>query len=118
MERNIYFSEKYNCENVNYQWAAGTACCLLKLIVTQFYIATDIAHLIQHRSFIQVSKASLTVSLPDLNSKKQHRWVMLDPKEAIKEHMLINKNPTELFLQLLSKLKYVLFKWALFPEAV
>lgn len=35
---------------------------------------------------------------------------MLDPKEAIKEHMLINKNPAELFLQLLSKLKYVLFK--------
>lgn len=62
-------------------------------------MATDIAHLIQHRSFIQIFKASLTVSLSNFNNKNQHRWVMLDPEEAIKEHMLINKNPTKLFLQ-------------------
>lgn len=72
-ENSISFSEKYDCEHVNYQQAAGTVFCLLKVIVTQFYVATDIAHLIQHRSFIQISKASLTVSLSNLNSKKQHR---------------------------------------------
>lgn len=100
-EKGISFSEKYDCEHVNYQQATGTVFCLLKVIVTQFCVATDIAYLIQHRSFIQ---ASLTVSLSNWNSKKQHRWVMLDPDDALKEHTLINKNPTKLFLQLLPKL--------------
>lgn len=113
----ISFSEEYDCENVNYWQAAGTASCLLNVIVTQFYMATDIAHLIQDRSFIQISKTSLTVSLYNLNSKKQHRLVMLDPEKAIKEHMLINKNPTKLFLQLLLKIEVHTLRMSSFPRS-
>lgn len=116
-ERSISSSEKYDCENVNYQQPTDTAFCLPKLIVTQFYMATDTVHLIQHRIFIQISTASLAVSLSNLNRKKKNRWVILDPEEARKEHMLINENPTKLFLQLLPKVEVCTLQMSSFPRS-
>lgn len=90
-ERSISSSEKYDCENVNYQQPTDTAFCLPKLIVTQFYMATDIVHFIQHRIFIQISTASLAVSLSNLNRKKKIGELFLTPRKQEKSICLLMK---------------------------
>lgn len=42
---------------------------------------------------------------------------MLDPEETMKEHMLINKNSTKLFLQLLPKLEVCTLQMSSFPRS-
>lgn len=42
---------------------------------------------------------------------------MLDPEEERKEHMLINKNPTKLFLQLLPKLEVCTLQMSSFSRS-